>query len=143
MMRRARIRPLQTDQFTLDPTCGSIEYTRLHIPEPANPGNSLRGFPVLVVPKGPITNVSLIIQAIANGKASLRIHKLVVSFVSREEGQRRAISCPPDEPITLSKLAAEPIGVYLMLAGKAEIIRFSVKTPTEERDTKWQRTLPG
>jgi hypothetical protein len=57
MMRRARLRPLQTDQFTLDPTCGSIEYTRLHIPEPASPGNSLRGFPVLVVPKGPITNV--------------------------------------------------------------------------------------
>jgi nucleoside phosphorylase len=141
MIRRGRIRPLYTDQFTLNSNCGPLDLTKHHIPEPAGPGNgkvSFRGFPSLVIPKGPITNLSLSIQAITKDKTSLGIHKLVVSFVSRNDGARKAISCSQDEPITLSEVAPQPIGVYLMLAGNAEEIRFSATTPAGHQDATWQ-----
>jgi hypothetical protein len=143
MIRRGRVRPLQTDQFALDPTCGTIEETRSHIPDPASPGVSLRGFPQLLLPCGPITTASININATKEDGASVRIHKLVVSCVSHDDGKRASAPYSADKPIILSKLAPEPVGVYLMLAEKAEVIRFSIKTPAEEHATLWQRSRTG
>jgi hypothetical protein len=137
VMRRGRIRPVNTDQFVLDQTCGPIEVTRSYIPEPASPGNSLRGFPALVQPKGPITSIRLSIRATTNNGMDLNVHKLVVSFVSLETGQRTDVNWPPGEPINLAKLASEWVGLYLMLAGKPAVIQFSAKTPVEEQTTQW------
>ena len=42
LIRRGRIRPLQTDQFILDPTPGLLSQCRQKIPYPTSPGVSFR-----------------------------------------------------------------------------------------------------
>jgi hypothetical protein len=143
MLRRGRIRPLHTDEFMLDPTCGSIDETRPFVAEGAAPGIAIRGFPRLVCPRGPITKMSIDVDAIAEDGDALRIHKLVVVQVPRSSGDRVARDCLPGRTVILEQLAPEPIQVHLLLAGTACAIRFSVRTSADERTAQWQKPDHG
>jgi nucleoside phosphorylase len=138
LLRRGRIRPLHTDEFTLDATRGPTELTRRFVPDTGSPGVAYLGFPWLVLPNGPITRLSIETVPMDNAGNQLAIHKLVVNYVG-VDGKAVSVSDPPDEPIVLSRLSAHPVQLYLLLGGTADSVRFHVKTPAGDRDIQWTR----
>jgi nucleoside phosphorylase len=119
LIRRGRIKPLQTDQFTLDTTPGSIADARMMIPDASAPGVSYLAFPNLVVPKGPLTDIQIDIDVISK-TGTLEIIKLVIEYLDRS-GYRKT----------------ETIGIYTMIRGTPEKIVFSVTSPFEHQTMEW------
>ena len=142
MLGRGRVKPLHTDEFLLDSTCGPIEETRSLIGEAAAPGIAIRGFPRLVCPRGPITKICIDVEAFADDGSALRIHKLVIVHVPRSSENGVERNYPPGKTVLMEQLAPEPIQVHLMLAGTAHTIKFSVRTPDRAGTAQWQKTDP-
>ena len=148
MIRRGSIRPLNTDQFYLDPTAGSVADARGKILDVSSPGSSYLAFPRLVVPKGPLTGLDLCIAANGN-QGHLPVHKLVVEYWDyRRSRKEKTIDCPEcaerpgeyrvhlEEPIS-----AEPVGIYMMIRGTPNRITFNALSSNTMLSTDWVPTL--
>jgi nucleoside phosphorylase len=137
LIRRGRIRPLHTDEFVLDVTRSPLEIVRERIPDPSAAGIQLLGFSRLVCPTGPLTSLSIAVNAFGDGEAVLPIQKLVVDYV-RRDGEHVAKPFTAGNEIVLSGLAAEPLQVYLSLIGVAQQIHFAVRSPTQAHEIIWR-----
>ncbi|HVT15207.1 MAG TPA: hypothetical protein VHQ90_03365 [Thermoanaerobaculia bacterium] len=89
VIRRGRIRPLETDQFELDPSPGSPADARIVIPDPTASGVSFLHFPRLLVPRGPLTEIGFAAEAFA-GVEPIGIAKLVVQYVDYDGAAKQA-----------------------------------------------------
>lgn len=137
MIRCGKIKPIQTDQFTLDPALGSIADTRQVIQRVASPGNSYVGFPRLVVPKGPLTTVQVEV-AVSGEDGPLGIAELVIKYVDREGKNRSEVVNAPPYRVELNQLLPPaPIGVYMLVLGEASQIKFTVVTSNTKLETTW------
>jgi len=137
LLRRGRIQALHTDEFDLDITRGTADQTLQMIPDLGRRGDAYLGFPWLVLPKGPITQLSIEIHAIDQSGNSLPIHKLVVKYTCIE-GKPRLDLPPPSETVTLSRLSAYPVQLYLLVGGTPGLIHFRANTPAESREIEWR-----
>ncbi len=138
MLRRGQILPLHTDEFTLDTTKGPTDLTMTAIPDRGSPGVSYLGFPWLVRPRGPVTELHIdVIPADKDGNR-LVVRKLVIRYAGTGGKPTSIDRIDPDGPLVLSRLSAEPVGLFVMLAGEATMIRFNVSTAAAKVSADWQ-----
>ncbi len=134
LIRSGRIRPLRTDEFTIDVTRSTAAEARNRISRPASPGVSLLGFPQLILPKGPLTQLTIEIAAIADNDQYLRIIDGIAEY---RDARGELVSVPfltTVQRITLKGIGLAPVGLYLMLAGTAARIQFRIEGPAGEQE---------
>lgn len=131
LIRRGGIRPLQTDECTLDVTPGLLSDCRERIPDRSVPGVSFLGFPSLVKPKGPLTGlrIKILVEGESQGKSTpLSIIKQMTEYTRLEGECVRETKTEVTGEIVLTKpLAKKDVGVYLMMRGTPSRIEFSVE----------------
>jgi nucleoside phosphorylase len=127
LFRRGKLRPLNTDQYAVDLTPSSPARVREFIPDPAAPGVSFRGFERLVVPKGPLTRLSIAATAAASNDEPLRILAAVAVYHTAGGGLERR-RCEGGELQIEQAIVSPSIGLYLMVAGVAHRVSFAIHT---------------
>lgn len=133
LIRSGRIRPLKTDEFTIDTMRSATGEARDRIPRSASPGVSFLGFPHLIMPKGPLTQLTIEAAAIAGDK-NVRIVEGLVEYRDTR-GELAKASFPSNAPrVSLKGIGLAPIGLYLMLAASAESIHFRIEGPAGEQE---------
>jgi nucleoside phosphorylase len=140
LILRGRVRPQRTDEFSLDPTNGSPAEAREKIRDVSSPGVSYLAFPRLVVPCGPLTEVEIGIEA-RNEAGSLSIIKIVTEY-SDHRGNRKKVETEDSASLHLTEpVAPMPIGVYVLVRGLASSVAFTVASPSNRQQAKWQPHL--
>jgi nucleoside phosphorylase len=132
LITRGQIRPLYTDLFSIDTTLGSPAEAMSLIGEGTTPGHSLCAFPRLVVPRGPLTELSIAIHAsgeLEGQECNLEVIRFVTQYHAR--GERRVSErLAGTKEYKLSKiLRAKPIGAYFLLRGVPQKVTFVVRSP--------------
>lgn len=140
LIQRGRMRPLRTDQFTIDVRAGSPASAREVIRDVSAPGTQYLAFPQLVAPSGPLTE--LMIRLEPAGAKSPRILKMVVQYHGTD-GKRAAKTVDSSEIQITGALSPAPIRAYVMLSNTASQIRFRIKTSGEEQTGTWEAQSEG
>ena len=137
LIRRGRIRPQRTDEFSLDSRVGSPAQAREMIRDVSTPGVSYLSFPRLVVPSGPLTEVQIGIEA-CNEAGRLGIIKVVTEYSDRN-GIWKKLETQDGASVHLTEpVAPVPIGVYALVRGVASSVAFTVASPSNTQQAKWQ-----
>jgi hypothetical protein len=135
LIRRGRIRPLQTDQFDIDDTIEDAGKARNIITEVSKPGVSYLLFPRLIVPRGPMTE-ALIKFEIFDENDHLEIIKMVLLYHDAGGNAKRYWrESLPFEFELHELIAPKPLGVCLLIRGKPFTIRIAVSSPTGTKKT--------
>jgi hypothetical protein len=140
IIKRGKIRPIRTDQFSLDLTPGSVAEARQVIQRVSAPGNSYLAFPRLVIPKGPLTGIRIEVAA-SDKSGLLELAELVIRYVDRQGKNRSEVLNTPPYMFDLTQpLPGAPLGVYLLTIGEACQIKFSVITSNTRLQDTWSPT---
>jgi nucleoside phosphorylase len=128
LLRRGRLRPLNTDQYEVDqrnapPTAAA------QIIGPAS-RVAFQAFPRLVLPRGPLTALRIEIEA-AGAAGRIHVLKHVVTYATAQ-GPRRLEGKSPVQRVEIAEvILPHPIGVYLMLGETPTSVRFHLTTPAQ------------
>jgi nucleoside phosphorylase len=129
-----RIRPLRADEFGVDVTRSSVAEVRNRIARAASPGVSFLGFPRLVLPRGPLSRLSITVEAITDDGKELKIFDGLVEYLNARN-ERITSHFPVDSrTITLSEISLGPVGLYLMLSGTAARVQFRISGPAGQQE---------
>jgi nucleoside phosphorylase len=138
MMRRGRLPALHADQFEMDLRIDSPVAARQVLGQ-VSPGMALLAFPRLIVPSGPLTQLSVRMEA-RGKKGPADIVQSVVDY-GTPEGRRRAGPSPSSAANGLriaETIDPQPIGVYLMVRETPTLVQFTVETPAKRQSVKWK-----
>ncbi|SDP04586.1 5'-methylthioadenosine/S-adenosylhomocysteine nucleosidase [Afipia sp. GAS231] len=134
LLRSGRIKPLQTDEFSLDLTRSTLAELGNRINLSVAPGVAVLGFSRLVLPKGPLTRLAIEITPTSEDNRTLRIVTGVVEHLDLH-GKLVATEIPADaRKIEIENVGPSPVGIYLMLAGTAKHVHFLVHGPAERQE---------
>jgi len=140
LIRRGRINALQTDEFNLDPTNCSPGDVRAVITIPAAPPVTYLGFPRLIIPLGPLTEVRIHLGA-QSVQGSVKPIVLVITYVNRN-GVPQSRKLENLENVHLSEpMDPDPIGVYALFPGQLSVVDVSVTTSVETKQASWKPPL--
>jgi nucleoside phosphorylase len=129
LIESGRIKPLRTDEFAVDVTRGSVAEVRDRITRPASDGVSVLAFPKLVLPKGPLTQLTVEITATTGAGQRLRVIEAIAEHVNLRTEPVAANFPAESYAVTLKNIGPSPIGLYFMLGGTAEQLRFRISGP--------------
>src|SRR6185437_4108538 len=132
LIRRGKIRPLHTDMFSLDRTQGPPAMAMSEIRQGATPGNSYCAFPRLIVPQGPLTELSIRVQAsgeFENKQGDLAVTRFLVKYRARGETVPSTQFVNGNEFKLNKTLRPFPVEVYLLLRGEPRTITFQASSP--------------
>jgi nucleoside phosphorylase len=118
---------LDTDEFVLAPQKGSPALARNLINRPTAPDTvSFLSFPGLIKPQGPLTGVTIEIKADPNTAAQIR--QMVIQYVD-STNKLQTLTVENNDSVTIEGyISRSPIGVYLMVIGEVNRLRFTVHT---------------
>jgi hypothetical protein len=137
LIRRGRIRALRSDEFMLDPTAGTPAEARAVIKDVSAPGVSLLAFPSLVGPLGPLTELTIGMEARDPHGGILSIIAMVVVFVDHHDAKRQ-MRIEHQVRIKLpGPIGRDPIGVFALVQGTAAKIVFDATTSAGTQHAEW------
>lgn len=139
-LRRGRLRSLHADEFEIDPNIGHVSDTRRVIPDVAIPGSSYLGFPRLVVPKGPMTELEIVVD-MKGKEESLGLVKVVLLFADRAGEKRGEVLENKQCPVSIrldQLLAPSPIGLYVLVDGAVAQANFVVMSGRSKQTATWR-----
>ncbi|MFA5897548.1 MAG: 5'-methylthioadenosine/S-adenosylhomocysteine nucleosidase [Hyphomicrobium sp.] len=140
MLRRGRLRALQTDQYGIDVAIGSPVSARGVFGQ-VSPGMALLAFPRLIVPRGPLTRLQLEVD-VQGKNGPVEILQRAVQYRT-PDGLRRseATLVPPDDRARPETIEPSPVALYLMLRETPTSVRFTVETPASRQSAEWKPGL--
>jgi nucleoside phosphorylase len=134
LITSGRIKPLRTDEFSLDLTRSTVAELGNRINLSVAPGVAVLGFSRLVLPKGPLTQLAIEITATDKDNRTLRIVTGVVEHFDLH-GKLVPTTIPADaRKIEIENVGPSPVGIYLMLGGTAKQVQFLVHGPAGRQE---------
>jgi adenosylhomocysteine nucleosidase len=144
IIHRGQLTPQLTDQFDLDPTVDSVEITKQRIPDTIRRGYSLLGFQKLIVPRGPLTKLTVsVFPEDAAGKL-MQVTRGLIEYSTGGSYVRAELTGQPASFVTEKVVDRQAIGIYLMIEGIARDLRFEVSSASSQslQIAKWIPETP-
>jgi nucleoside phosphorylase len=139
LLKRGRLRSLQTDEFAVNVTASSPTRVRDFIKQPASPGVAMLAFDELVTPRGPLTRLLITVSAEGTHDA-VPVLEGVVAFTSidgkRVTNHFLGGACVLDEPV-----APNPVGIYLLFSSTPKRVSFTIATSGASVTHTWTPSL--
>jgi nucleoside phosphorylase len=129
LIESGRIKPLRTDEFAVDLTRASVAKVRDRISRTASDGFSALAFPKLVLPKGPLTQLTIEITATTDAGQHLRVFEAIAEHINMRTEPVKAHFPAESHALTLKNIGPAPIGLYFMLGGTAKQLLFRISGP--------------
>jgi nucleoside phosphorylase len=128
IIKRGRLQANLTDQFEIDVTMAAAHDVRSVIKSPSVAEVGFPGFTQLIVPKGPLTRLSIRANAMLNGKPVQVLEARLIYYV---EGERTERELHPGEVVqfeTKSPVDTRPIGLYMLAQQEVDQVDFEISS---------------
>jgi len=136
MIRRGRIKPLNADQFTLDPTLDSAAEAAKVLTSKSI-GTAPLAFRRLVVPRGPLTELRIEVTPFRMG-ARLRILEAMIRTLDlTNQPKEYAVEAGNNSWEIRGPFTASPVELYALVDGEPDRIAFAVSNSYELVEATW------